>query len=125
MVSELARTHLPSTPDDGLRKDICAVIAINLRHFADDAETSAKAWDKKAYHTKADELRRDVAWASPMAQIAESMAYTPRKLEPADIKRLQGMLPDDVILPERMRFKKIDSLRGAAAAARQTLLKRK
>lgn len=125
MLTELVRKHLPGTPDDGLRKDICAVCAITLRRFADDAEVSAKAWDKKAYHSKADELRREVAWAPPMAQVAESLAYTPRKIEAADIKRLQDMLPDDLIMPERPRFKQVDNLRGAAAAARQTLLKRK
>ncbi|MBX7215267.1 MAG: hypothetical protein K1X39_14765 [Thermoflexales bacterium] len=125
MVTELVRTHLPATSDDGLRKDICAVIAINLRQFAADAEQSAKAWDKKAFHSKADALRRDVAWASPMGQVAESLAYSPRKLADADIARLQGLLPDDLIQTERPRFKNIEDLRGAAAAARQTVLKRR
>lgn len=125
MVTELVRMHLPGTPEDALRKDICAVVAVTLRRFSADAETSAKAWDKKAFHMKADELRREVAWADPMAQAAEAMAYTPRKIEPADIQRLQALLPDDLIQPERRRFKDLEGLRGAAAAARQTLLKRR
>jgi hypothetical protein len=35
------------------------------------------------------------------------------------------MLPDDLEPPARKRFKDIEVVRGAAAAARQTLLKKK
>ena len=126
MVIELVRVHLPNTLNDSnLCKDICAVIAVNLRRIADDTEKSATAWDKKAYHVKADELRREMAWALPAAQIAESFAYQPRKFTLEALGRLQGLVRGEVEPGTRTRFKDIEALRGAAAAARQTLLKKK
>jgi hypothetical protein len=128
MVIELVRIHLPKNlKDSDLCKDMCAVVAINLRRVAADTEKSAAAWDKRAYHSKADELRRELAWALPAAQIAESLAYTPRLFTPADLERLQTGMPEevDVEMTMRPRFKDVQVLRGAAAAARQTLLKKK
>ena len=128
MVIELVRTHLPkSLSDSDLCKDICAVISINLRRVAADTEKSAEAWDKRAYHSKADELRREMPWVAPAAQVVESLAYVPRKFTRADIERLQGLIPGDVDveMTTRPRFKDIEIVRGAAAAARQTLLKKK
>ncbi len=126
MVTELVRVHLPSALSDGdLCKDICAVVAVNLRRVAADTEKSAAAWDKKAYHSKADELRREMAWALPAAQVAESLAYTPRRFTREDLQRLQALVKGEVEPGTRPRFKDIAVLRGAAAAARQTLLKKK
>lgn len=126
MVAEILTVHLPGhLQDSALCKDMCAVIAINLRRFAADVEKSAAAWDKRAYHSKADELRRGMAWALPAAQIAESLAYTPRPFSADDLKRLLAVVPaDEVELTARPRFKDIESLRGAAAAARSTVLKK-
>lgn len=128
MVAELVEVHLPASLADGdLCKDMCAVIAINLRRFAADGEKSANEWDKRAYHSKADELRRDIAWALPAAQIAEAIAYSPRQFSAADLQRLRAALPSDLDaeLGARPRFRDVQALRGAAAAARQTLLKRR
>jgi hypothetical protein len=126
MVIELVRVHLPNSLNDSdLCKDICAVIAVNLRRVAADTEKSAAAWDKKAYHSKADELRREMAWALPTAQIAESLAYVPRRFTREDLQRLQGLVQGEVELGTRPRFKDVEVLRGAAAAARQTVLKKK
>jgi hypothetical protein len=126
MVVEIVRTHLlENLKDSDLCKDMCAVIAINLRKVHDDAEQSAKAWDKRAFHSKADDLRTEMAWALPLAQIAEAMAYTPKKFEAADCARLNDLLPDFLEMPLRTRFKDVRILRGAADAARSTLLKKK
>ncbi|MFC1466330.1 MAG: hypothetical protein ACFLMY_15925 [Candidatus Brachytrichaceae bacterium NZ_4S206] len=126
MVVEIVREHLFEHLDDSdLCKDMCAVIAINLRRVHDDTEKSANAWDKRAYHSKADALRREMAWALPMAQLAESLAYNARKFTAEDLDRLMDMLPDEYEMPKRPRFKNVEIMRGAAAAARQTLLKRK
>lgn len=126
MVDELVRVHLPRALDDAeLCRDILAVVAVNLRRIAADTEKSAAAWDKRAYHTKADELRREMGWVMPAAQIVESLAYSPRKLNPSDLDRLQKLVPVDPEPPARPRFKDINVLRGAAAAARTTLLKKK
>lgn len=126
MVVEIVREHLFEHLDDSdLCKDMCAVLTINLRRVHDDTEKSANAWDKRAYHVKADELRREMAWALPMAQIAESLAYTPRKFTDDDADRLLSMLPDEFDMPKRARFKNVEVMRGAAAAARQTVLKKR
>ena len=126
MTVELVRTHLAATlKDSNLCKDICSVIAINLRRVHEDTENSAKVWDKKHFHVKADELRAELAWAWPLSQIAEAMAYSPKPFDAADCKRLNDLLPDFLEVPLRPRFKDVHLLRGAAAAARATLLKKR
>ena len=126
MVTELVRIHLPEqVKDNELCKDMCAVIAVNLRRVHADTEQSAKAWDKRTYFSKAEELRAEMAWALPLAQIVEAMAYTPKKFDQADVTRLNTLLPDFLELPLRPRFKDVSVLRGAAGAARATLLKKK
>ena len=127
MALELARVHIPKNlKDDGLCKDMCAVIAINLRRGVEDTEKSAKAWDKRAYHTKAADLRNEMAWAFRAAQVAEMLAYSPKPFDKADLARLVEIIPPDAAeMTERPRFKDVNALRGAAAAARNTVLKRK
>lgn len=126
MVVELVREHLFEHLDDNeLCKDMCAVIAINLRRVHDDTEKSANAWDKRAFHIKADELRRDMAWAMPMSQVAETLAYSSRRFTGDDADQLLSMLPDELDMPKRARFKNIELVRGAAGAARNTLLKKR
>ncbi len=126
MVVELIREHLfESLGDDELCKDMCAVVAINLRKTHEDIESSAKSWDKKHFHTKADELRRDGTWALPMAQLSETLAYNGRKFNDDDAAKLLGLLPEDLEMPKRRRFKDLSMLRGAAGAARTTLLKKR
>lgn len=126
MVVEIVREHLFEHLDDSnLCKDMCAVLAINLRRVHDDTEKSANAWDKRAFHTKAEELRREMSWALPMSQIAESLAYNARAFSDEDAGRLLAMLPDEFEMPKRTRFKNVELMRGAAAAARQTLLKKR
>ncbi|MDW8054650.1 MAG: hypothetical protein RMJ86_08900 [Anaerolineae bacterium] len=125
MVVELVRKHLFKHLDDSdLCKDMCAVLAITLRRVHEDTEKSANAWDKRAYHSKADALRRQMSWVLPMAQLAESLAYSPVRFTADDAARLLSMLPETLEMPRRQRFKDVERLRGAAAAARQTLLKR-
>lgn len=124
MVAELIKVHLPSSlSDDELCRDLCAVLAINLKRIADDIENSAKAWDKKAYHSKADELRRDNVWASEAAVLAENLAYRAQKFGAGDLLRLQTLIPQNLELLQRPRFKDLAAVRGAAAAARKTVLK--
>ncbi len=126
MVVELVREHMfENLSDSNLCKDMCAVVAINLRRVHDDTEKSANAWDKRTFHTKADELRRDMAWVTPMSKLAEMIAYSPHKFTNDDIDRLLSFLPEELEMPKRPRFKDVAPLRGAAAAARQTMLKKK
>ncbi|MFN4293928.1 MAG: hypothetical protein ACK4JD_07340 [Thermoflexales bacterium] len=126
MVVEIVREHLFEHLDDSdLCKDMCAVIAINLRRIHEDTEKSANAWDKRAYHSKADALRRAMSWALPMAQLAESLAYNARRFTAEDLDRLMDMLPDEYEMPKRPRFRNVEVMRGAAAAARQTLLRKR
>ncbi|MDW8396910.1 MAG: hypothetical protein RMM31_11785 [Anaerolineae bacterium] len=126
MVVEIVREHLFEHLDDSdLCKDMCAVVAISLRRIHEDTEKSANAWDKRAYHIKADELRRQMAWVLPMAEAAEALAYAPKRFCPEDAERLLSMLPEHLEMPRRVRFKDVERLRGAAAAAQRTLLKRR
>jgi hypothetical protein len=126
MVAEIVREHLfEHLDDDGLCKDMCAVLAVTLRRVYEDAEKSAQAWDKRAYHSKADTLRREMAWALSMAQLAESLAYSPRKFAFADLEQLVKLLPSEHRTPKRTHVKDVERWRGAAAAARQTLLKKR
>lgn len=126
MVVEIVREHLFEHLDDNpLCKDMCAVVAINLRRVHDDTERSANAWDKRAFHTKAEELRRDMAWALPMSELAETIAYAPGKFSSNDVDRLLSFLPEELDMPKRARFKNVEVMRGAAKAARQTVLKKK
>lgn len=127
MVAELVKVHLPNTlnklNDPALCKDICAVLAINLRRIAADVEKSANAWDKRTYHSKADALRRENAWAEQAAEMSEIFAYSPKRFDADDLARLQRLVPEDLELLQRPRFKNIEDVRGAAAAARKTVLK--
>ena len=127
MVSELLLIHLPETlekHDDKLCKDICAVIAINLKRIDVDVDKSATAWEKRDYFMKADELRREFLWLPTARQLAEQLAYAPQKFEAADLKRLGASIPNKILeLLQKPRFKNIDQLRGAAAQARATVLK--
>lgn len=126
MAMELVCVHLPKNlKDDALCKDMCAVVAINLRRVVADIEKSASAWDKRTYHSKADALRREMDWADRAAQVAEALAYSAKRFDAGDLKRLVALIPDDADIPERARFKDVEQLRGAAAAARQTMLRRR
>ncbi len=127
MVAELIQVHLPNTlnnlNDSALCKDICAVLAINLRRIAADIENSANAWDKRTYHSKADALRRENAWAGQAAEVSEIFAYSPKRFDTDDLAHLQRIIPADLELLQRPRFKNVEDMRGAAAAARKTVLK--
>ena len=126
MVVELVREHMFEHLDDSnLCKDMCAVVAVNLRRVHTDTEKSANAWDKRTFFSKADELRRDMAWVTPMSELAEMIAYAPRRFTQEDIDRLLSFLPDELDMPKRPRFKDVEVVRGASAAARNTVLKRK
>ncbi len=126
MVVEIVREHLFEHLDDtALCKDMCAGVGVNRWLIHADTEKSANACDKRAFHTKADELRRDMAWALPMAQLAETIAYAPGTFSNNDIDRLLSFLPEELDMPKRVRFKNVEVMRGAAKAARQTMLKKK
>jgi hypothetical protein len=125
MVAELLRIHLPKTlHDPALCKDICAVIGINLRRIATDVENSAKAWDKRTYHSKADALRRENEWVTQAAEMVEVFAYSPKRFDADDLARLNRLVPANLELLQRPRFKNLENLRGAATAARKNILKK-
>jgi len=126
MVIEIVREHLFEHLDDSeLCKDMCAVLAMTLQRMHEDAEKSALAWDKRAYHSKADALRREMTWAHTMAQLAKELAYRPQPFTFADLEQLLKLLPSAHPMPKRLHFKDVERLRGAAQAARETLLKKR
>jgi hypothetical protein len=66
-----------------------------------------------------------MAWAMPMSQLAETLAYSSRRFTGDDVDQLLALLPEELDMPKRARFKNIEILRGAAGAARNTLLKKR
>ena len=60
IVAEMLLVHLPDQlGDQSLACDLLTVTSLAIRAAAADAEKSAAAWDKRAYHVRADELRRE------------------------------------------------------------------
>jgi hypothetical protein len=129
IVSELLLVHLPEqlqAKNDKLCKDICAVIAISLKRITLDIEQSAKAWDKRAYFSKADALRREYVWSEAAWKSAEAMAYAPKPFDANDLKTLGAAVPNQFLeLLQRPRFKDISMVKGAALQARGTMLLKK
>ncbi len=129
IVSELLLVHLPEqlqSGNDKLCRDICAVIAISLKRITLDIEQSAKAWEKKAYFSKSDALRREYAWSEAAWKLAEGCAYAPKVFDSADLKALGQAVPNQYLeLLQRPRFKDIGMVKGAALQARGTMLMKK
>ena len=75
IVAEMLLVHLPAVLNDQpLARDLLTVTSLAIRAAAADAEKSATAWDKRAYHVKADELRREWEWAPGAANYAAGLA---------------------------------------------------
>jgi phosphoglycolate phosphatase-like HAD superfamily hydrolase len=66
-IAEVLR-RLSSKPTlDAESKDMLAFIALALREIAEGIDQSATAWEKRDYYLKADQFRREWAWAGAAA----------------------------------------------------------
>lgn len=121
VVAELLLVHLPATleGDQALAHDLLAVVGTSLHTVYDDAEQSAKAWDKKAYHVKADELRQVWAWALAAANYATGLALRADPLTAEAVAKVCRLIKPGLEPPARRQITDPVRFRGAAGAVRQ------
>jgi hypothetical protein len=120
IIAEMLLVHLPGVLNDqSLARDLLTVIHLAILAAAADAEKSATAWDKRAYHLKADELRREWEWAPGAANYAVGLAERPQPITPADLQKLQALIGLELERPRRLHYKNPVTFRGAREANRQ------
>lgn len=120
IVAEMLLVHLPKVlADQPLARDLLTVTSLAIRAAAADAEKSAVAWDKRAYHVRADELRREWEWAPGAANYAAGLANRSHPVTPTDLEKLQTLIGLGLERPKRMHYKNPEAFRGALEANRQ------
>jgi len=118
IVAEMLLVHLPAVLNDqSLARDLLTVIQLAILAAAADAEKSAAAWDKRAYHLKADELRREWEWAPGAANYASGLAGRPQPVTDADLQKLQALIDVELERPQRLHYKNPAAFRGAREAS--------
>ena len=120
IVAEMLLVHLPAVLDDQpLARDLLTVVSLALRAAVADAEKSANAWDRRAYHLKADELRREWQWAPGAANYAAGLAERAAPITADDLERLCALIGMPLDRPRQLLYKDPTAFRGARAANRQ------
>ncbi len=120
IVAEMLLVHLPAVLDDQpLARDLLTVVSLAIRAAMADAEKSASAWDRRAYHLKADELRREWEWAPGAANYASSLADHAGRVTAAHLEKLRALIGAPLERPRQLRYKDPTAFRGARAANRQ------
>jgi hypothetical protein len=105
--------------DDALVSDLLSVAGTALHDVYEDAEQSAKAWDKRAYHVRADELRREWGWALGAANYAMGLALHRKTVTQGDIEKLKQLIEPEMEKPGRKQISDPTRFRGAAQAVRR------
>ena len=121
VVAEILVVHVPDCLDKGdvgLTRDLLAVVGTALRAIHDDAEQSARAWDKRAYDIKADELRREWAWALGASNYALGLALRDAAPTVDTVRKLRQLIKPELEKPYRAQIKDPARFRGAAEAVR-------
>jgi hypothetical protein len=120
IVAEMLLVHLPAQLDDQpLARDLLTVTHLAIRAAAADAEKSATAWDKRAYHVRADELRREWEWAPGAANYAAGLAERRQAVTLDDLDKLVALIGVELEQPKRLTYKNPAAFRGAREASRQ------
>lgn len=120
IVAEMLLVHLPAIMDDQpLARDLLIVVSLAIRAAAADAEKSAAAWDKRAYHLKADKLRREWEWAPGAANYAAGLADRAQPVTVTDLEKLRALIGAPLERPQRLHYKNPAAFRGAREANRQ------
>jgi len=120
IVAEMLLVHLPAVLNDQpLARDLLTVTNLAIRAAADDAEKSAVAWDKRVYHVKADELRREWGWAPGAANYAAGLADRQQPVTAADLEKLGTLISPELEYPKRLHYKNPDAFRGARQATHE------
>lgn len=120
VIAEILLVHLPGwlAEDQPLAHDLLAVAGTALHAIYEDAEQSAKAWDKKAYHVKADELRREWDWALGAANYATGLALRAEPLTLETLVKVRRMIRPELARPARQQIPDPARFRGAAKAVK-------
>ncbi len=120
LVAEILLIHLPAqlAEDQPLAHDLLAVVGTALHAIHEDAEQSAKAWDKKAYHVKADELRREWDWALGAANYATGLALRAEPLTLDTLVKVRRIIRPELTRPSRRQIPDPARFRGAAQAVK-------
>ncbi len=123
VVAEVLLVHLPGLldKDQPLVHDLLAVVGTALQNIYEDAEQSSKAWDKKAYHVKADELRKEWDWALAAGNYATGLALRPDDVDATKLAKLTALIRPGVERPARHQIPDPARFRGAAAAVKKLL----
>jgi hypothetical protein len=120
IVAEMLLVHLPAVLEEqALARDLLTVISLAIRAAVEDAEKTAVAWDKRAYHVKADQLRREWLWAPGAANYAAGLADRPQPIGQADLRKLRALVGVQLERPRRLRYKNPGAFRGSREANRQ------
>ena len=127
VVAEILLVHVPEQleSDPALTRDLLSVVGTALEAIAEDAEKSAKAWDKRAYDLRADELRREWAWAAGAANYTLGVALRPQAIGAADITKIRQMIGVELEKPGRRQISDPARFRGATKAIRMQHAQRK
>jgi hypothetical protein len=127
VVAEILLVHIPNllTQDPGLARDLLSVAGTALAEIYEDAEQSASAWDKRAYHVRADEMRREWDWALAASNYALGLALRPAPLKVVDLDKLQRLIQPDLEKPARRQIADPTRFRGAAQVVRQQQAQRR
>ena len=110
---------LAKKTDQDLARDLLTIVSLAIRAAMADAEKSAAAWDKRAYHIKADELRREWEWAPGAANYAAGLADRNERITAADSEKLCTLIGAPLERPRRLRYKDPTAFRGVREANRQ------
>ncbi len=116
VVAEVLLVHVPALlkSDPSLARDMLAVAGKALQSVHEDAEQSAKAWDKRAYHVKADALRREWGWVQGAANYATGLALRSKPLTAEGLANLEKLIGLDLEKPYRRQISDPERFRGAA-----------
>ncbi len=127
VIAEILTVHLPEhlQDDPDLARDLLSVAGTALLSIYEDAEKSAKAWDKRAYDLRADELRREWDWALGASNYALGLALRPQPLQQSDIDKLRRLIRPELEKPARRQIPEPDRFRGATQAVRHQQAQRK
>ncbi|MBN2393050.1 MAG: hypothetical protein JXR84_20140 [Anaerolineae bacterium] len=121
VVAEILLIHLPEVlpKDQPLAHDLLAVVGTALNTIYEDAERSTEAWDKRAYHSRADAMRKEWVWALAASNYALGLALRPDPLTTATLERVQKLIQPGLQRPSRRQIPNPARFRGAALAVRE------
>jgi hypothetical protein len=120
IVAEMLLVHLPAVlKDQPLVRDLLTIASLAIRAAAADAERSAAAWDKRAYHLRADALRREWEWAPGAANYAAGLADRRQSITATDLQKFQTLIGTTLEHPKRLHYRDPEAFRGAREANRR------